>query len=254
MVFLRVANLYTYYDEIENKVIFKTTEYGKGITDQLVCTDSAGNIVFKGSAPEFKAWAIKNHPKYRANASYPMSMFASRTVLYLLNPFEMKPGTAEGVYRMYMGTANNDYLWGFQNKITGNPIRYLTRITPEARDNGTNRSYVHQFEVSEELSAITLIEAIKLKQELDSYVAGLTEATATPRPVPVDVPVEMPAPKGLDAIMVQAEQEDAQIKRPMTVTATTAGFIPATASSVPATGTTTRTAAEAIADAEDIFS
>lgn len=247
MVFLRVANLYTYYDEIENKVIFKTTEYGKGITDQLVCTDSAGNIVYQGTAIGFKAWAIKNHPKIRANAQYPMSMFASRTVIYLLNPFEMKPGTAEGIYRMYMGTANNDYLWEFQNKITGNPIRYVTGITPEARDNGTNRSYVHKFEIEQELTAVSLVEAIKLKQELDLYLAGLTAETAKPKPIEdTDVPAEMPVPQ---SIQTPYEQVAITTRKDIDEVPLKAGPV-----NTGVCGIITRTAAEAIADAEDIFS
>jgi hypothetical protein len=198
LVVLRIAQQYTYYDEVLQKTVMKTTEFGKGVSDSLICTDADNNIQFEGTAKDFKEWALKNHPKFAGNSQYPQHMFKYRTVIYVANPYETKPGSADGVYRMYMSTACNDYLWAYQNEISGFPIRYETQFVPEAKDNGAVRYYVHKMSVVDELSALSLIEMIKLKQELDSYLNGLPAVIKTPKVDEVD----------LTDVMAEAEEAD----------------------------------------------
>ena len=175
LVILRIANQYTYFDAIDNRLIFKTTEFGPGIANDLMCVDAANNVVFKGTPKEFKEWALKNHPKFDANPQYPTSMFKYATNVYVADPFSTEAGTSNGVYKMSFSTTNNDYLWKYQQSISGFPIRYITSFTPEAQDKGANRWYINKLEAQEELPALQLVEMIKLKQDLDKYIHSFYE-------------------------------------------------------------------------------
>lgn len=239
LVILRKAHQYNYYDSVEQKTVMKTTEFGPGVSESLICTDNDNNIQFEGTAKEFKDWALKNHPKFVQNAQYPSSMFKYRTVLYVANPAETEPGTPKGVYRMYLSTANNDYLWAYEQEISGFPIRYITQFVPEAKDNGSVRYYVHKLSVVEELQALSLVEMIKLKQELDAFLNVL----------PTNLKVAK-SDDPIDAIIQEAESADvSDVVRPTTipVSQTVPQAAPQT---MPAP---TKTVDQAVADAEDVF-
>jgi hypothetical protein len=222
----------------------KTTEFGPGVSDTLVCTDMEDKIQFEGTPKDFKEWALKNHPKFVQGSQYPTSMFKYRTVIYVANPAETEPGTPNGVYRMYLSAANNDHLWAFEQEITGYPIRYVTSFKPEAKDNGGVRFYIHQMHPVEELQALSLVEMLKLKQELDGFLNGLPSNIKAPK---ADAPLAEPV--DVTEIIAEAEEADAEIVRPATipVSQTVPQAAPQTAP------TPTKTVDQAVADAESVF-
>lgn len=180
MIILRIANQYSYFDAVDNKMIMQTTEFGKGIADSLICYDSEKVIQFEGTAKEFKEWALKTHPKF-GQSEYPQSMFKYGTVVYVADPFELEAGTSKGVYKMNFSTTNNEKLWAFQNSISNFPIRFITKFTPVAMDKGTNRWYINDLVVEEEVDALHLVQVVHLKIELDKYFEKIPALLKTPK-------------------------------------------------------------------------
>lgn len=171
-VIIKVTNQYTIFDKAENKVTYSTNEFERGVEDRIICKNAEGQAIFKGNQAQFKDFAIKNFPDDKANNTpgnkYPRHLFKFRFVYYVLMPKDIPTlGPVGAVKRLYMGVSSMDNIKIYEKSLQGTPLRYLTQITTEKKDNGGVRFYPVILEATQQLPMPQVMEYAKIKKELD---------------------------------------------------------------------------------------
>lgn len=168
-IVIRTATQYTMFDEIEKKAVYFTNEFNYG--EEVVLKSYEWVIVYRGDQAWLKAWALKNVPDPKSKPDYPKHLLKFKFVWYIIIPSKYEEDNpVDSVYRIYISVSWLDNVKDWKDSLRGDPIRYVTRLQTEKKDNGWVRFYPVKPVVQGEVPMSDLMKYVQVKKELDEAV------------------------------------------------------------------------------------
>lgn len=192
-VILKVTNQYNIYDEVEAKTTYITNEFERW--DTIALKNAEWATLFKWTQSELKAWALVHLPDPKSKPDYPKHLLRFKFVHYILIPSLFNPeNPVWSVFRLYSSVSSLDNHKAYDSSLKWAPIRYITEITTEKKDNWWVRFYPICMKTVWEVPMSELMPYLNIKRELDEALKNINLDFINDSPLQVETWPALPSP------------------------------------------------------------